>query len=673
MLKIKEPIHLNCLKMTCKLDNDFCDTIRDNYELFVLHSSPMALLYLFRGEQKPQENLITTIHSHEVLHENVSFDLRLLERFIHKIILIHNHRDTYKDDTFVEAFLVKSGIHNTRKFLSRLLLFLKESEHIVKLTQLYQSNADVINDFFQFMSSDNMQVSHQFTKNLIKKLGIKQNVYIVNSHMGAASVSQDITYDFMNYQTQQMLLLTDYLEQQPKTNSTPAQTLHVHVNPYEIMQVAQAAEEKILEALISAVLINVVDSVYILSVQKMKNMLAVLRSSDFNEALTDTAIRFLYAQTGAQKHYYSADFLRQINTANDLRYQYLGNLISQLNKKNEKNNLPKDALLPEMKDNTVVFLKNRQLSHVRHVQKDDEISVDEAMPKDSRKILETVAQFLKNPEHMLQSGKVLLHPEGLLYQEIQSVEQKQAPVNFQTTDRQYETVELYEIKEDSTAHDRHIPDEKQRQAVINMEEAVSDEVLLIYQALKQNDENINHLTANYYKKADHFALKSNIAGALPHTKLLHDFLFKLLSDVKQQMDIEQQVNLKNISQTVFQQQFEKNPLKLTYGGMEADTKATADRQLPVQESRYKKDSKQVLNTNANIQSDYTSTNILEQYTDSGQNQLKSEIINTVAHMNSAYMQREVEKSIGKQLSNISEMVYSKLEKKLSDERKRRGY
>lgn len=122
MLIFKEPVKLKCFSNNIKLNNSFHNKILANYDFMTVNIKKEELLYLLMGIQEIEESTAMTM-----LIDNISITnkndimINYINQTINRILNLNSDYISYQDRIFISCALRNMGIYNVSQFIKNIV------------------------------------------------------------------------------------------------------------------------------------------------------------------------------------------------------------------------------------------------------------------------------------------------------------------------------------------------------------------------------------------------------------------------------------------------------------------------------------------------------------------------------------------------------------------------
>ncbi len=286
MLTIKPPIQLKCKKSIDTIHYDMEQKIKSNYALMndsirreeLLHITASSPEIYF--EQGSTTNILNEITS----QSRQEFRLEVMNNLINRILMSNTENFTYQDSVYISNIMRKIGITDVNQFMKQVHNLQEEKQENYKLIQLYEENKNLLTQLF--LEESNNKKAEKIDE--IKEID-KTEYYLHNeiyNRLGTSNIYEEVRKFLQTYartQTQVSRLEMNIAEQASLAQSFTLNNLkneilnehtpvyYYHNNSYEMKEeeeVSVPIDET--AKLSSAVLLNLVDQVYLLKQQNIE-------------------------------------------------------------------------------------------------------------------------------------------------------------------------------------------------------------------------------------------------------------------------------------------------------------------------------------------------------------------------------------------------------------------
>ncbi len=148
MLTLREPIQLKNKSVT-SLGTSFGDRIRENYEQINVSIMPEDLLHIVTAPAEVfyAEGNQTSIFNRNIKIENVNEQkVDVVNKLINRILIANQSNFTYQDRTYISNYLQKLGIKDEQHFMSRVMEMMTERQTQTKELKELSTRVDTLRE-----------------------------------------------------------------------------------------------------------------------------------------------------------------------------------------------------------------------------------------------------------------------------------------------------------------------------------------------------------------------------------------------------------------------------------------------------------------------------------------------------------------------------------------------
>lgn len=315
MLKIKEPVKLKSYNNMCILNDRFAKRIQADYALFPVHFTTEELLYLMQGndaEQYTEQHNMTCVVNNTHYNNNVMLDVEIINEFINRFFEVVNGKYTYQDRLYIDRFLIKAGIHNTNSFIKNAIEYVNAIKEVKSDVEFINSNEHFLSDILkeivennnsntqlvdEYLSNNRQQLIMQFSNRLLNHIINEDNRKLTAFNTIYRKSYADISAIMGNLQYQKLELYSDNMKQDIIFNDNTID-MQLHNNPYEVMWQDCTTKEKVLEQLISASMLNVLECVELVKQREAGADIHMFinERNNLSDIITSTVLRMVTGQ-----------------------------------------------------------------------------------------------------------------------------------------------------------------------------------------------------------------------------------------------------------------------------------------------------------------------------------------------------------------------------------------
>lgn len=444
MLKIKEPVKLKSYNNMCVLNDSFAKRIQADYALFPVHFTTQELLYLMQGnaaEQYIEQHNMTCVVNNTHYNNNVMLDVEIINEFINRFFDVVNGKYTYQDRLYIDRFLIKAGIHNTNSFIKNAIEYVNDIKEVKSDVEFINSNEHFLSDILkeivnnnnsntqlvdEYLSNNRQQLIMQFSNRLLNHIMNEDNRKLTAFNTTYRKSCADISAIMGNLQYQKLELYSAHMKQDVIFNDNTID-MQLHNNPYEVMWQDCTTKEKVLEQLISASLLNVLECVELVKHKEAGAdiQMSINERNNLSDIITSTVLRMVTGQNRTvynitPDNYKELRMLRkeQRNIYTQLVEAYV-NILSGLQSSSNITDvyaMKQTSLYSRLKDNaealnediTQILYQDDNDSHIEnnyHINENVTLNENIKIQIDREKAKKDILTALKNPMEIINEYK----------------------------------------------------------------------------------------------------------------------------------------------------------------------------------------------------------------------------------------------------------------------------
>ena len=275
-MKIRGPIKLKCLIPIASSREEFCQRINGNYQMMTAAVTGEVLLHvmLAPAEFHIEEGGMTGIvNQNSQIQENQTW---IINNLLNRILVSGHGTLTYQDKVFITGILNKLGIRDERRFMEEVWKLQQEVENTDELLELYLNHTYELRMLVkQYYGSHRKEKKSEMPGQDHRNLYLHEDIMNRLQTMAIYQYLQSLYHSETNTEmiasaelnmAMQTRLARKILLQQLKNEVRGEQLLltYRHENYYEHREWLESnlTEEQIMSRMTSAVLLNLLDSVY---------------------------------------------------------------------------------------------------------------------------------------------------------------------------------------------------------------------------------------------------------------------------------------------------------------------------------------------------------------------------------------------------------------------------
>lgn len=148
MLTVKSPISLVINRPIGQGYDGFGQRILGNYQLLQTNLEAEDFLHLVTAPPEIYfgESGMTQLVENVDIRQDQNVKLSLINNMINRIVLAQSDTFTYQDQVFISGIMRKLGIHQIQKFMQEISSLKKETNNIRELVHIYSENSDTLRE-----------------------------------------------------------------------------------------------------------------------------------------------------------------------------------------------------------------------------------------------------------------------------------------------------------------------------------------------------------------------------------------------------------------------------------------------------------------------------------------------------------------------------------------------
>ena len=688
MLTIHTPIELTVNPSMLHSNDNFTQRLIGNYQIIGNGLEAEDMLHFI--SQPPEIYLaqggMTSLIEQQSVVENQNLKLDVINNVMNRIVTADTYQMTYQDQVFIESVLKKMGVTDVRMFLHQVENIRQEIKNVSRLTDLYWSRSELLSRLREYRQvqaegeqkqqedeadreKEEVLYLHQEIMNRLQTGVIYQEIR--NYLSSSANHFQKISKEEMQIGEQTITAQNILLNKLKNYTMMEEQPLVYHyLNAYELGDEIRVRENqtRIVNEMVQAVLLNAVHQMYALRTEELSrqdNVWYQLAGSIY-QATENTLQRFLNYQ---EQHFLSE---KDADIYSKTVQQYQRNEIQAIEQYLTNTGSGAGRLSP-MLQNMV-----EPDSPLLYAEADE--PVEEAFPREESGSLTQNIQTTQIHGQQIQS---LTRQENLLKQQLEQINQN----NMKNS----QLLQQFILPGEATPQDGRINRTKAREDALR---AISspEEVLLTYmesetsqiQRERIEKENLVRVfgedtikifeTLEKYQKTPRLMTESGVVMPNATDMLLRDIRAQEARTEKEIIHETKEMTQETIHEQETRQLLrEYLPEHVTQ--LRQETQKRLDRVELVHKKQEDSLEEEVLEQlrqmqrTTHVDNVQTKEQVIERNTT--QEIINSRINEFQVNQNEE-LARLISEKVQRQLGNLSEQVYGKLEKRMDTERRRRG-
>lgn len=288
MLTIHTPIELTVNPSMLQLNDNFTERLTGNYKILGAGLEPEDMLHFL--SEPPEiylaEGGMTSLVNNQNNVENRTLKMDVINNVLNRILVSDSYEMTYQDEVFITSVLKKMGVTDVREFIRQVQNIKQETKNTAQLTDLYWSESEALSQILELRQEQAKQEKPEQTETGREEnqvLWLQQEImnrlqtgviyqelrnYISNStHQTNVIGGAEMQISEQTITAQQILL--NKLKNYTTTEEQPL--VYHYLNAYEMgdkMQVNETQEQTISE-MIQAVLLNALHQMYAIRTEEL--------------------------------------------------------------------------------------------------------------------------------------------------------------------------------------------------------------------------------------------------------------------------------------------------------------------------------------------------------------------------------------------------------------------
>lgn len=684
MLTVKSPISLVINRPIGQGYDSFGQRILGNYQLLQTNLEAEDFLHLVTAPPEIYfgEGGMTQLVENVDIRQDQNVKLSLINNMVNRIVLAQSDTITYQDRVFISGIMRKLGIRQIQKFMKEINSLREETNNIRELVHIYSEHSDTLREMTlqykqemqaegepeaeetgQQQRSDNYLYQTILNRLQIDKIYQEMKTFTMTYPGNNTYIRQDeMRLSEQNRLLQQIQLQklqnVTHMEQQP--------LVYQHINAYEYEpEESTTIKASVTTRLVQAVLYDILDRIYNLRMPQLeisKHSWYRL-NQDFYQAAGDTIERF---QENHRMQVLHADevntYMEQMQYQQNQELQSLKQLITYAEQVEQVRNTEQYINAGDLTWNSEQRTNERTETYNTQTQIEQE--------------LKNISENLNNEQMVVQNSQT-------------RIEQELKRINRQNIENRQKAVQILEQTREVTSR---MPDRKEmmRQGLRALEHP--QEVLLEYhQRIQQETTEQTQLTEAYdqiltpetreifrileqYRKNPEQVVKQGLVREQADGQLMADLVYQ-----EQQLTEEQQK-----TSEVFLTEAEEHVYHQT---VEQWNRPQEYRELHQELPQIWETIDLVHKEQTNHLDEEVIEELLEQNHTLRQNTVQKEQLLTTEHIeelqtrtvhhqtvetSAADIEKMIQQGMRNQVAELSDQVYNRLERRLGNDRMRRG-
>lgn len=676
MLTIRTPLELTVNPSILTISDNFTSRMIDNYNQINADIEATDMMHFISApaEVYVGEGGMTSLIESRNIFENQEIKVNIINSVLNRILTSDSYHMTYQDTVFINNTLRKMGIENVSEFLTQVKELKEETKNINELIDLYWNGGEILEQYRSYMEqvniskeadsedgeSGNAYYLHQSIFNRLSTGAIYQELQnFANNHYNRSSV---ITETELQMSEQNMVasnILLNKLKNYYSYEDMPLEYNRLNIYEFGDVSTSEYSSQHTDSELISAVVLNALTQMY------------AARYSDIirNDNVWFRIENALY-ETAYNTYERFNSYHNKLGISRDVTNQY----ISMMREYHE-GELQALTNLVEQRDisnsSVTTYLENRE----ENTSVDESTFEQAAQYMDNSQLINYVNQVVQNNNTHNQQIIRVTEQEKLMKQQLDFF-------NQQNIIRQQELVHQVQNNQFNSETNEFDSTSINSQTQVRNDNSTSIEHSELQNRLNQiTNENRTNIVSNDRLLNEIKNIQSNTS--LDQMTMANQILMQAISNPPE-FSLEYLMNVTNPVQVQPGMEYvtEEVPGEIitnTRRRSERLVRNIDEREFTQVELTHKVEestiSEEVLEeiqnrvtvTNRNIEHTVETVNQTEKVQEIVTNQINQMQARTTQELESM-----VSRNVSSQLGNIYDQVYSKLEKKMESERRRRG-
>lgn len=288
MLTIHTPIELTINPSVLQLNDNFTERLTGNYKVIGNGLEPEDMLHFV--SEPPEiylaEGGMTALVDNRTVYENQSLKMDVINNVLNRILVSDTYRMTYQDKVFVQSVLTRIGVTDVKEFIHQVQNIRQEMKNVSRLTDLYWSESEVLSQLLEYREERARQEQsgeEEKEKQSEPQLWLHQNIMnrlqtgavyqeLKNYLSATVSYHKAITSAEMQISEQTVTAQNILLNKLKNHTTMEEQPLVYHyINTYEMGGETQVSEQhtQTVSQMVQAVLLNALHQMYALRTEEL--------------------------------------------------------------------------------------------------------------------------------------------------------------------------------------------------------------------------------------------------------------------------------------------------------------------------------------------------------------------------------------------------------------------
>lgn len=152
MLTIHTPIELTVNPSVLQLNDNFMERLSGNYKVMGNGIEPEDMLHFV--SEPPEiylaEGGMTALVDNRTVYEKQNLKLDVINNVLNRILVSDTYRMTYQDKVFIQSVLNRIGVTDVAEFIRQVQNIRQEMKNVSRLTDLYWSESEVLSQLLEY-------------------------------------------------------------------------------------------------------------------------------------------------------------------------------------------------------------------------------------------------------------------------------------------------------------------------------------------------------------------------------------------------------------------------------------------------------------------------------------------------------------------------------------------
>ncbi len=288
MLTIHTPIELTVNPSMLQMNDNFTERITGNYKMLGARLEPEDMLHFI--SEPPEiylaEGEMTSLVNNQNNVENRTLKMDVINNVLNRILVSDTYQMTYQDQVFIESVLRKVGVSDVREFIRQVQNIRQEMKNVNQLTDLYWSESEMVSQLLEYrqeMAKKPEAAKEAEERKQETPLWLQQSImnrlqtgviYQELRNYISASFQQNKTIGGAEMQISEQTITAQNIVLNKLKNYTTMEEqplVYHYINTYEMGDETQLTEthEQTVSKMVQAVLLNALHQMYALRTEEL--------------------------------------------------------------------------------------------------------------------------------------------------------------------------------------------------------------------------------------------------------------------------------------------------------------------------------------------------------------------------------------------------------------------